>query len=143
MLKAKAHRCVFTDGEALLQQDMTNQGLLILYKGQARVERMVEGEPVLLAVLGPGEICGEMAFLENSGCSASVVADGSVEADAISAADLQQLFDKAPGLGQRFYRSVALTLSRRLRHTSAQMAQNMVRSLTKNFSELLFSSQTW
>ena len=56
-----------------------------------------------------------MAFLEGAKPSATVVADEDTEVYSISWAVLHELFNLFPHLGSRFYRSVAVSLSRRLR----------------------------
>jgi extracellular factor (EF) 3-hydroxypalmitic acid methyl ester biosynthesis protein len=70
-----------------------------------------------IAQIEPGEICGEMAFLENGVASASVLAAGELEVCAIEWSALLDLFELYPHLGSRFYRSLAVNLSRRLRET--------------------------
>ena len=80
------------------------------------IKARIESSPgVKLALVGEGDICGEMSFLEGTIASASVIADTDVEVLAIQWTKLQQLFDLYPHLGSRFYRSLALNLSRRLR----------------------------
>jgi len=64
-----------------------------------------------------------MSFLEKSTATAAVIAkEDKVEVDAIGAEDLRKLFESFPGLGTRFYRSLALVLARRLRETSKRLA---------------------
>jgi hypothetical protein len=52
-----------------------------------------------------------------------VAKDEKVEVDAIGAEDLPKLFESFPGLGARFYRSLALVLARCLRETSKRFAR--------------------
>jgi hypothetical protein len=52
-----------------------------------------------------------------------VIADEELTAESLDAATLQALFESFPHVGARFFRSVALTLSRRLRATSAELAK--------------------
>jgi CRP-like cAMP-binding protein len=63
----------------------------------------------------PGEICGEMSFLEDMPASANVVAHEDVEAYHLDRPALESLFELFPHLASRFYRSLATNLSRRLR----------------------------
>jgi extracellular factor (EF) 3-hydroxypalmitic acid methyl ester biosynthesis protein len=60
-------------------------------------------------------VCGEMAFLEDSLASATATAEENVEAYALSWGALGDLFELYPHLASRFYRSLAVNLSRRLR----------------------------
>jgi len=79
---------------------------------------------IIVAKLEPEDICGDMAFLEKSTATAAVIAKNElVEVDAIRAEDLRKLFESFPGLGARFYRSLAVVLARRLRETSKHLAR--------------------
>jgi CRP-like cAMP-binding protein len=60
-----------------------------------------------------------MAFLENSVPSATVIAKDEIKAYAIEWEVLYDLFELFPHLASRFYRSLALNLSRRLREQIA------------------------
>jgi CRP/FNR family cyclic AMP-dependent transcriptional regulator len=107
----KAKRVQFKKGEALLQKDKRANGIYLLLKGSARVQIAQRGLPGI----GPGEICGEMSFLEDAPVSASVIAEGDVEAYYLDRPTLTNLFELFPHLASRFYRSLATNLSRRLR----------------------------
>ncbi len=61
--------------------------------------------------IGPGEICGEMSFLEDAVASANVTAHQDVEAYHLDRATLESLFELFPHLASRFYRSLATNLS--------------------------------
>jgi CRP-like cAMP-binding protein len=56
-----------------------------------------------------------MSFLEDAPASASVVAEGDIEAYHLDRPTLQSLFELFPHLASRFYRSLAMNLSKRLR----------------------------
>ena len=107
----KSKRVTFKRGESLVQQTRQVKVVYLLIKGSAKVEV----SKMKIAEVGPGEICGEMAFLENSKPSATVTATDDVEAAAIEWSALSELFQLFPHMGSRFYRSIAISLSRRLR----------------------------
>jgi CRP-like cAMP-binding protein len=108
----KAVRATFKKGDVLVQRSKKADGVYFLLKGTARV--LIPSQPTA-RIIGPGEICGEMSFLEDAAASASVVADGEVEAYYLDRSALENLFELFPHLASRFYRSVATNLSRRLR----------------------------
>jgi CRP-like cAMP-binding protein len=108
----KANRVLFKKGEVLVQKGKKANGVYLLLKGNARVQIPLQAT---VPVIGPGEICGEMSFLEDGPASASVVAEGEVEAYHLDPPTLQGLFELFPHLASRFYRSLAMNLSRRLR----------------------------
>jgi CRP/FNR family cyclic AMP-dependent transcriptional regulator len=107
----KSKKVTFKRGESLVQQTRQVKVVYLLIKGSAKVEV----SKMKVAEVGPGEICGEMAFLENSKPSATVIATDDVEAAAIEWSALSELFQLFPHMGSRFYRSIAISLSRRLR----------------------------
>ncbi len=122
LLRDRARRRTFSRGETILRQDDAHLALFVIHRGFARVERNEQGSGIAISSLGPGEIFGEMSFLEGTGASASVVADDAVEVDMIDGSAVQSLLVSDPGLSARFYRSLALSLSSRLRRASRDLA---------------------
>ncbi|MGZ4836638.1 MAG: Crp/Fnr family transcriptional regulator [Terriglobales bacterium] len=108
----KVVRQSFAKGDELLQFGKKNTNILFIVKGSASV---VSARRWQIASVRAGEVLGEMAFLEGSNASATVVADEAVEVYAVSWQALDSLFELYPHMGSRFYRSVAVSLSRRLR----------------------------
>jgi CRP/FNR family transcriptional regulator, cyclic AMP receptor protein len=108
----KATRVRFNKGDILVQRDKRANGVFLLLKGTARVQIPFQST---IPAIGPGEICGEMSFLEDAPASASVVAETDVEAFHLDRPTLQSVFELFPHLASRFYRSLATNLSRRLR----------------------------
>jgi len=98
-------------GETLLRQGEQIDHILFLISGTATVQVYA----TKVAHIAAGEICGEMAFLESGATSATVTAEQDVKALAIEATALSDLFELFPHLASRFYRSLAVALSRRLR----------------------------
>ena len=121
----KATRRSFAQRNQLIQLDKQNPNIIFVAKGLASI---VSFRGWQIASVCAGEILGEMAFLEGTKPSATVVADEAVEAYSISWATLHELFDLYPHLGARFYRSVAVSLSRRLRQTDFRVACGVERA---------------
>jgi CRP-like cAMP-binding protein len=109
----RAKRTTFQKGEILIHAGKQNKTVYLLVKGHARVE--TGASKAFIAQLEPGEVCGEMAFLENGVASASVNAADALEVCAIEWTALTDLFELYPHMGSRFYRSLAVNLSRRMR----------------------------
>ena len=107
----RAKRTPFRKGDVLIQQGKQTKTVYVLVQGRAKVE----SSKAVIAHIGPGQVCGEMAFLENGAASATVTAEDNGEACAIEWKALSDLFELFPHLGSRFYRSLAVNLSRRLR----------------------------
>ncbi|MGA9256569.1 MAG: cyclic nucleotide-binding domain-containing protein [Candidatus Sulfotelmatobacter sp.] len=108
----KASRVNFRKGETLVHKGKTSNGVYLLVKGTARVQ--IPSQTASIEI-GPGEICGEMSFLEDAPASANVIAQQGLEAYYLDRPTLERLFELFPHLASRFYRSLATNLSRRLR----------------------------
>lgn len=121
LLRSIATRQAFKPREIIIAVNSKPKALYMLTAGSATVE-LVRGKPI--ARLGPGDICGEMAFLENSMASATVAAEAGAEADVLSLPDVDRIFALYPHLQARFYKSLAVLLSQRLRATSSRLAKS-------------------
>jgi CRP-like cAMP-binding protein len=84
-----------------------------------RVEKRSGEFPLELARLGPGEMFGEMSFIDGSPANADIVAEGYVEAYVVDAQVLEPLLRKYPSIYGRLFRSLAALLARRLRDTAS------------------------
>ena len=83
---------------------------------------------VIVASLGPEDICGDIAFLDSGRATAAVVAkDSEVEVDEINSRELREVFEAFPRLASRFYLSLAVILAQRLKDTSRELAREMAR----------------
>jgi CRP-like cAMP-binding protein len=108
----KAVRVNFEKGATLVPEGKLTNGVYLLLKGSARVELP---RRISFPTIGPGEICGDVSFLDELPATASVVALEPVEAFYLDRPTLQAMFELFPHLASRFYRSLAANLSRRLR----------------------------
>jgi CRP-like cAMP-binding protein len=111
LIADKAARMQFKAGEAIVRKGKRTHGVYVMLKGTATV-RLPQGS---LPVIGPGEVCGEISFIDELPATADVVAKDDVEAYYLDRPTVQSLFELFPHLGSRFYRSMASSLSRRLR----------------------------
>jgi len=118
LIMSKSKIQTLRPGEPLLRQGMPCAAFYMIRSGRARVER----SGVRLADLSAGSVCGEMIVLDGSAASASIVVEEELSFDVIQLADLQELFVAYPHLGSRFFRSLSVNLSKKLRATSAQLA---------------------
>jgi CRP-like cAMP-binding protein len=89
LITDKSTRVNFTKDDRLIREGQTLKTLYVLIKGTATVSILGKR----LAHIGPGEVCGEMAFLENSFASATVIADNEVAAYAVDWKTLADLFE--------------------------------------------------
>ena len=87
----------FADGDLLFEQGSMPHELFVIENGSVEVSR--DGRTV--AMLGPGEVVGEMGLLKLERRWASVVAAGHVTAVALGADDLSSMSKEMPELADR------------------------------------------
>jgi len=119
LLSSRSKKLTFAAGQALIREGDPSWALYVVTEGTARVER--NGKAI--ATMSEGDIFGEMSFLESGNASATVTAQDDLSVELIESRELLQTFESFPHLGARFYRSIAVTLSRRLRETSRLLAE--------------------
>lgn len=119
LLSSKSKKLTFAPGQALIREGDPSWAVYLVTGGTARVER--NGKAI--ATLSEGDVFGEMSFLESGNASATVFAADELSVELIETVELHQVFEGFPHLGSRFYKSVAVTLSRRLRETSRLLAE--------------------
>ncbi|HTW57496.1 MAG TPA: cyclic nucleotide-binding domain-containing protein [Terriglobales bacterium] len=112
LIADKATRLKFKAGDSLIQEGRRTNGIFLLLSGAASVH--IPAREILPA-LGPGEVCGEISFLDEQPATVRVTAKEPVEAYYLDRPTLESLFELFPHLGSRFYRSLAFRLSRRVR----------------------------
>jgi CRP/FNR family transcriptional regulator, cyclic AMP receptor protein len=125
LIESKAKRVSFNLGQEIISEGARIDHLYILRHGTASVQLAGTTSHALIAELVAGDVFGEMAFLEDSRATATVVAKDEVEIDAIWSDDLRQLVLMFPGFGTRFYRSLAVILAQRLRQTSKELLREI------------------
>jgi len=120
MLRSVARRMIYKPREIIITINSKPNALFILVRGTATVE-VVRGQPV--ARLTAGDICGDMSFVENGAASASVVAETELEVDVLDLPQIKEIFAHYPHLETRFYKSLAVLLSQRMRATLKQFSK--------------------
>jgi CRP-like cAMP-binding protein len=107
----------FKSGDVIIQEGTNFQKIYQIISGSCRVEKNVSSnQPKLLSIIPPGEIFGEISFLEKGETSASVrAASEKVEVCVVEGTILNALFQSTPGLGARFHKFLAGVTEKRLR----------------------------
>jgi CRP-like cAMP-binding protein len=119
----KAGRLTFGLGDVIIKEGAKIESFYIVAKGEVRVTRNVDGteNAEFVGPRGPGEPLGEMSFIDGLGASATLIADGDVEIFAIPGPAISKMMEAESTFAGRFYHSVLLTMSRRLRDTNARV----------------------
>jgi CRP-like cAMP-binding protein len=94
------HRGVtFVPDQLLMLDQDESKGLILLRHGIAKVRRFnSDGEEAVLALLGPGDVCGEMAVLNNARRSADVVSVTTCDAVFLRVGPFRELLHSEPRL---------------------------------------------
>jgi|SRR5690606_18538748 len=122
VLLGKAEVQAFAPDAVILEESCKPGGIIVIRKGEVKVCRNHAGFQIELSEAGPGEIYGEMSFIEAEPANASVIAKTPVELLYITHAQVQSIIRENPGFFGRFFQSLAWILSQRLRETTGQVA---------------------
>ena len=126
LIQAKTVQRTFKLGEEIIREGDWVDSLFIIRRGEASVELAGTGSRAIVASLGPRDVCGEIAFLEQCKATAAVIAsEEEVEVEEINSAELRKILEAFPRLASRFYLSLAALLARRLKQTSRELAREM------------------
>ena len=107
-------------GAVVIREGEPLDSLFILLEGKLSVRTAGLGEREV-AELYPGEVLGEISFVDARPPSASVVADRDCHLFAVSRESLTKRLTRDDGFAARFYRAVATFLADRLRTTTAHL----------------------
>ncbi len=122
LLAERAQNLNYAAGDVVLREGNETPGIYVLRSGRMRIEKRRGGPGHPIATLGPGEVFGEVAFVDNHPASATVIALEPSEVDLLERADVFSLLASVPGLSSRFYQSLAHKLAERLRATTDSLA---------------------
>ena len=126
LIQAKAVRRTFKLGEEIIRQGDWGGSIYIIRRGEASVELAGTGSRAIVAALGPEDICGDMAFLEQGRPRRPWLRRMKRSKSTKSRpSTLREIMEAFPRLASRFYRSLALVLVQRLRATSGELAREM------------------
>ena len=106
------------EGEALHVDDM-----MLILEGEATVEYEVSSptETMVVSILGPGGLIGEMGLLDGSPRSATCTATTDLAVAVLTRAALLQLIDECPDVAARLLLTISKRLSDRLREANRRL----------------------
>ena len=124
-IRQAAKARVYADGSPICRQGMPGDGVFLIEQGTVRIcfEPVAEDLHELYR-LGPGELFGEMAVLDNLPRSATVLAEGEVRAMFIPRVELMRLFEEHPRIAVGVLRQIA----NRFRDFSRQHVEQILRA---------------
>ncbi|HEY0419880.1 MAG TPA: cyclic nucleotide-binding domain-containing protein, partial [Acetobacteraceae bacterium] len=100
-LARTGHRRQVAEGEAIIRQNQQSASVFLLIEGRLAVDVLGLGR---VAVLLPGEILGEMSFVDKAPPSATVSGAGQAIVLEIAKDMLTAKIEADPAFGMRFFR---------------------------------------
>lgn len=91
----------YRDMEHVIEEGDAGDSMYIIRSGKTRVIAHMLGRELELAVLGEGDIFGEVGFLTGRPRTAAVIADGPAEVFEISRLDIEKLIETNPDIMAR------------------------------------------
>ena len=112
------------DGDRILEQGASPDGLYFLLSGHIRVERRLpDGGTVGLATMGPGAMFGALSALDGGDRAAHCISWGSVSCGWLSQNDFLDLINGSSPLAMQFQLAVLRVLFGDLRSTNRRLAE--------------------
>lgn len=108
-------------GQVLIEEGQGLSVLFLVVEGLLGVRMAREGVDIEVAVLGPGEIVGELSFVSLEPASATVVGMEDGTALRFDLDEIRAMTGEMPGTGARLFHSLALVLARRVREANARL----------------------
>lgn len=120
LLARASHQNVYTSGECLVSQADPAKHVYLVVEGRFKAVAYSEnGHEIWLSDANPGDLVGEIAVLESTQRTSSVVADEASVAIGVS----NQVFLEALKMSGEFSLSITRLLARRLFATSSQLTE--------------------
>lgn len=100
-----------------------NDYMLLVLEGDIAVENELPGhqESMVVNVIGPGHLIGEMGLLDGSPRSATCIANTDVAVAVLSRTALMRLLKDEPRVGARLLLAISTRMAQRLRETTRKL----------------------
>lgn len=112
-------------GTVFIQEGQVRQNdyMLLVLEGDIAVENALPGlgEPMVVNVIGPGHLIGEMGVLDGSPRSATCTANTDIAAAVLSRTALMRLLKDEPRVGSRLLLAISKRMADRLRETTRKL----------------------
>jgi CRP/FNR family transcriptional regulator, cyclic AMP receptor protein len=118
-LRAASVRRAYGANVTLLHQADEAGPVVVLLSGRVKITMSQAGREAIVAVLGPGELVGELAAIDGGPRSTTVTTLEPVDALVLSRSDFAALLERHPRIALAILRTVA----HRLRYADVQQAQ--------------------
>ena len=116
-----AELCRFEADSVIFSEGDVGNSFYVVITGAVRVQKMRDGQPVVLVRMGSGECFGEMALVRDDVRTATVVA----ERDCAALCFARERIDANPQSAHLIYKNIAGILAKRLDERTVKLADVM------------------
>lgn len=113
----------FPEGVTVLKEGDSTYDAYLIETGKVRIERQTPYGQYSLAILGPGDLFGEAAFVDRDTRSGDAITEEETQVLGFHSATLRSLLESDRRLGLALYWTFWKSLSRKLRRTNARLEQ--------------------
>ncbi|MBW2573878.1 MAG: cyclic nucleotide-binding domain-containing protein [Deltaproteobacteria bacterium] len=104
----------YTDGQIIFKEGSSGDWIYVIESGAVEISKKIGGEKVVMVVLKPGEIIGELGFITKTPRTATATAVDNTTVGIIDPIFFEQEFNKlSPG-----FQAVLTSLATRLKKTT-------------------------
>ena len=122
-LLARSKRIAFKNEQIVIEEGQTLNQIYVISSGQVRITHDLNDSisAEFAGPLGTGDFIGEVTFIDGRGASATITADGDVEIITIDRSVVEEMLAADKTFAGRLYKSMLLTMCRRLRTTNIRV----------------------
>ncbi|MBW2091306.1 MAG: TIGR02266 family protein [Deltaproteobacteria bacterium] len=121
----------YSDGEIIFQEGSSGDWIYLLLSGRVEIYKVIGGKKVVVDVLEPGDIFGELSFIDKHPRSASAKAVGDVQVGVYDMEYLVQEYNKLPSDFRRVFDYIARRL-RKMTNVAANLAGRKTERIEQN-----------
>jgi CRP-like cAMP-binding protein len=107
----------FQDGQVIFQEGSNGDWIYIVEKGEVEISKDVNGRKIVIEIMKPGDMFGEMAYIDKTPRSATARAKGQTEVGIVDRDFFDREFNKLSSDFQEMIKTVAF----RLRKTTKKL----------------------
>lgn len=104
----------YTDGQIIFEEGSSGDWIYVIESGVVEISKIMGGEKVVLVVLEPGEVIGELGFITKTPRTATATAVGDTTVGIIDPIFFEQEFNKLSA----GFQAVLTSLATRLKKTT-------------------------
>jgi CRP/FNR family cyclic AMP-dependent transcriptional regulator len=127
----------FAAGETVFREGDSSNSCYIICSGHASAVRGRPGRAITLARFGPGDMFGELAMIDDSVRSATVVALDQLEAISVRGEHMRRLLREQPDIALKMIVALAQRLRQANERLTGQSFQTVQTRVAKALSELV------